>query len=191
MSSFTAVKTSTFAALKMTCAPLANMPNKQGTKRARNDGEDEVYPMFDGAEKDALINLRRETWKYRPYLGIEKMYEIHEKETEVLTDALEEGANPYEAAVSYWRSNIDMGKNFMLRSLAINKVWIYALQLVSAGLMNHVQITHYIDLASDLKMNSVETSIRRLEDVTEEFIKALAEKRRPCMCKTAPCYCMP
>jgi hypothetical protein len=181
---------STFAALKMSCAPLAIMP-KQGTKRGRNDGDDEAYPMFVGAEKEALINLRRETWKYRPYLGMEKMYEIHDKEATVVTQALEEGANPYDAAVNYWRSNIDMGKNFMLRSLAINKVWIYALQLVSAGLMNHAQITHYIDLASDLKMNSVETSIRRLEDVTEEFIKALAEKRVACMCKEVKCYCLP
>jgi len=180
---------STFAAMKMSCAPLA----KQGLKREREDdtGKDEAYPIFVGDEKNVLIELRRETWKYRPYLGMEKMYEIHDAEPTVATVAMEEGVNPFIAVADHWRASIDLGQKLMARSLAINKVWLYALDLVSQGLMSHVQVKHYIDLASDLKMNSVDMSIRRLRDVTEEFVKALIEKRAACMCKEAKCYCLP
>jgi len=189
LNAFTEEAMSTFTALKMSHAPLA----KQGLKREREQEceEKKAYPIFVGAQKNALIQLRQETWKYRPYLGMDKMYELHAQEDDVVAKAMENGANPFDAVATHWRTSIDLGQKFMMRSLAINKVWVYALELVSAGLMNHEQVKHYIDLASSLHMNSVETSIRRLGHITEEFIKALAEKRPVCMCKEAKCYCLP
>lgn len=174
------------SSLKQSFAPIT-----MGTKRARETDCDEMYPMFVGDEREKLIALRRETWKYCRYLGMDKMYTIHEEETVIGNEALENDHCPFTMVVQHWLHAIELGKKFQAHSIALNKVSLYGLELVSQGLMSDVQVKHFIDLASDHKQNGIDTSIRRLEDITTEFVAALAEKRPACMCKEKKCYCLP
>jgi hypothetical protein len=174
------------ASLKQSFAPATT-----GTKRARENDCEDMYPMFVGEEREKLIALRRETWKYCRYLGMDKMHTIHEEETVIGNEALENDHCPFTMVVQHWLHAIELGKKFQAHSMALNKVSLYGLELVTQGLMSDIQVKHFVDLASDHKHYGIDTSIRRLDDIMSEFIKALAEKRAACMCKEKKCYCLP
>jgi len=142
-------------------APLAQQP--VNLKRRREEDDDvNIYPIFVGEQREKLIELRRETWKYRPYLGMDRMYAIHNEEDAVGAEALECGYDPYTMVCEHWLRAIETGKKFEARSLAMNKAWMYALQAISAGHVNPNDVKHYIELASEYENQGIDRSIEAL-----------------------------
>ena len=168
---------------KATKRALEEEPIANQSKRSKL-----IYPLFNKTDEASIESLKKSTHDYADYAPDDWLSTLNTEESDIITDALNDGKDPYEAVINHWVSAIRTGKIYYECSLSRNKVMSLAYSLNEYGFVRMSLAKHYIDCAIT-KTKTVSRQLHRLNEIVEEFESALNEKRHVCMCKETPCCC--
>ena len=161
--------------------PITNQP-----KRFKQ--EESIYPIFDKADEESIESLKKNAQDYSYYAPDDWISTLNTEESTLLTDALNDGKDPYEVIMNHWVSAIKIGKKYYECSLSRNKIMSLAYSLNEYGFVRMSLANYYIECAIT-KTKTVSRQLHRLNEIVEEFESALKEKRHVCMCKETSCCC--